>query len=402
MKKISKKQKILILILILILLIIVIIGTLIKTNTIKINILTSIFKSANNDSSSGSLLPEYIKEGITLGGITGTLEDLDTSDATATAEDILYGKTAYVDGQKITGTYRTLGMLQVGDYVAYTSDTDNTVYSLSSEYTGYASSQTISKENLSWRILSINENGTVDLISSGPTSGTIGLTDAVGYNNGVYLLNDISAKLYSNNSLKVTARSINIEDIEKHMNEKGLEYVHSYSVGGLKWGETMTYTSSSYRYYPNLYAKENGSGINTTKVKTDGIGQSDSYYAEATKETYSQAGSQGLTITQTYYDRTMTKDYYDSEVFYNLIHNAGNEYWLASRHVSPYTNTIDANFGLRRVSNSSLGGRDLFYSSINVNLGDAYCLRPLVSLKSNIKIGSGDGKSANTAYEIIY
>ena len=295
--------------------------------------------------------------------------------------------------------------LQVGDYVAYTPGSETaSSYSLTAAESGYRSDQTISKpDSLSWRVLSINDDGTVDLISSSLAStNTFYFQGALGYNNGVYLLNDIADELYSNDSLGATARSLTIEDVEKGMTEAGLEYVHSYSVGGLKWGETMTYTSSSYRYYPNLYAKENGSGINTTKVKTDGIGQSDSYYAEATKETYSQAGSQGLTITQTYYDRTMTKDYYDSEVFYNLIHNAGNEYWLASRHVSPYTNTIDANFGLRRVSNSSLGGRDLFYSSINVNLGDAYCLRPLVSLKSNIKIGSGDGKSANTAYEIIY
>ena len=102
MKKTSKKNKIIILTAIA--LIIVIIGILIGTNAIKVNILTGKFNSANNNQSNGNLLPEYIKAGITLGGVTGTLEDLDTSDATATPEDIAWPKTAYVNGIKITGT----------------------------------------------------------------------------------------------------------------------------------------------------------------------------------------------------------------------------------------------------------------------------------------------------------
>ena len=102
MKKTSKKKKIIILTAIA--LIIVIIGILIGTNAIKVNILTGKYNSSNGSSSNGNLLPEYIKSGITLAGVTGTLEDLDTSDATATADDIAWPKTAYVKGKKITGT----------------------------------------------------------------------------------------------------------------------------------------------------------------------------------------------------------------------------------------------------------------------------------------------------------
>ena len=57
--------------------------------------------TANADS---ELVASYIKKGITIGGITGTLEVLDTSDATAYAEDITYGKVAYVRGERIVGT----------------------------------------------------------------------------------------------------------------------------------------------------------------------------------------------------------------------------------------------------------------------------------------------------------
>lgn len=70
-----------------------------------INYNTKDFNYMIGENSSSSLIADNIKKGITIGGITGTLEDLNTFDATATSEDILEGKTAYVKGEKITGTY---------------------------------------------------------------------------------------------------------------------------------------------------------------------------------------------------------------------------------------------------------------------------------------------------------
>ena len=104
MKKISRKQKLIIAIAIV--LIVIILAIVITTNIISTNNnLASEGYLATTENASSNLIASYIKKGVKVGGITGTLETLDTSDATATPEDIALGKTAYVNGQKITGTY---------------------------------------------------------------------------------------------------------------------------------------------------------------------------------------------------------------------------------------------------------------------------------------------------------
>ena len=52
----------------------------------------------------GNLNSANIKEGVNIFGHIGEYKGLDTSDATATSSDILTGKTAYVNGVKVTGT----------------------------------------------------------------------------------------------------------------------------------------------------------------------------------------------------------------------------------------------------------------------------------------------------------
>ena len=60
------------------------------------------------DSEKAKLVPENIKNGVTILGVAGSLQTgtggTNTSDATAIASDILYRKTAYVKGIKLTGS----------------------------------------------------------------------------------------------------------------------------------------------------------------------------------------------------------------------------------------------------------------------------------------------------------
>ena len=138
--------------------------------------------------------------------------------------------------------------LEVGQYVKYVPDTyvnpedSSSNYSLPSNVSGYDTPQEIPQaQNLTWRIMSINNDGTVDLISNTTEDEEIYiyLRGATGYNNGVYILNDIAEKQYSNSSLGVTARSVNIDDIEAKMNSTGISAKNTFIAGQrYRWRKT--------------------------------------------------------------------------------------------------------------------------------------------------------------------
>ena len=103
MKKTSKQKKLIVtmaIIQIVVILLIIVTTNIINNHDKVVN--EGYFATTANANS--NLVASYIKEGITIGGIAGTLKILDTSDADATAEDISWGKTGYVNGVKITGT----------------------------------------------------------------------------------------------------------------------------------------------------------------------------------------------------------------------------------------------------------------------------------------------------------
>ena len=294
--------------------------------------------------------------------------------------------------------------IKVGDYVNYTPDANETGYTtdkLAESITGSSkNTSAIKQDSLKWRILNIDASGRVDLISEEPTSQSVYFSKALGYNNGVLLINDICEELYSNNTLGIKARSLNIKDIEEQMNAEGEIARDSFknNDSGTQYGKTKTY-GSGYNQYPNLYEREKGSGINTEEVKKEGLDVNEKGYTTPTTETSSTA-NEGLTVTQTYYYMGNSSNYFDNSHIYNMIFETSSHYWLASRYA--YCGSTYANFGIFYVGNSELNGMGMFSSSAYTGKLDRY-LRPVVSLESDIQIipvENADGSSESNMHQI--
>ena len=80
------------------------------------------------DEKDSKIIPENIKKDVTIFDVTGTMEEgVDTSDATATSDDIIEGKTAYIDGQKVRGTLQIAGSGPVYVDVEYVGDNNSDI-----------------------------------------------------------------------------------------------------------------------------------------------------------------------------------------------------------------------------------------------------------------------------------
>ena len=307
--------------------------------------------------------------------------------------------------------------LKIGDYVNYTYDTSS--YTLKKEVSGYGSDQNvIPASGILWRVMNINSDGSVDLISNkvGATAN-IRIRGAKGYNNGVYILNDICKTMFSNSKLKNRSivRSINMEDIEKQYKEETINERNSYiSPGGVQYGyevssdgkiTTKTY-GEGYNYYPALYEKEKGSGTSSTALRTKGILRSESYYTGPTNQTSKEAiASEGLTVTQTFYTIKLSEDSFINSNFNNLINGA---FWIASRCVRCNKLTNDSGtkegvlFGIHCMYSREIrSGYNYYSSNRNANSSDVSNIRPVIHLAPSVKINACEGKNGTENMHMI-
>ena len=291
-----------------------------------------------------------------------------------------------------------LDEIQIGDYVNYTYDIDSasSSYTLESKYSGYSSNQTIAQTTgLTWKVLNVDkENDTVDIISTNPTSSTVNFDNILGYNNGPYFMNEICKAQYSNKTLGVNARSINLLDMEKQLTAAGIKSRNEYNKGSstyAQYGTTKTYTSNT--KYPSLYANQKGAGPNITEAEAskkitqpDTTKGNDPYEeskpiatTEPTTDNTSGTGNP-LTVTQTYYNIAIDNTNYGTAS--SILANS-TPFWVAARYVDAFSG--NAYFGLR-YAYTATGGYIMFYSYGNTS-GHRYALRPVVSLPSSLLTG---------------
>lgn len=293
--------------------------------------------------------------------------------------------------------------LEVGSTVTYTP---RGTYIWKAEYC--SSTKTISTDDIkldsgldnykinSWKVLDIdNETEKITLIASTPTTGTVYLGEAQGYNNGVTLLNEACSNLYGDINKGITARSINIEDIEGKMTDEALAEAHSYQ-NAAKYGEQVSNAYTSSNYYPSIYAKEVLSVINGNKNNS---GLAISEQTGLIKSTAENATSGYLKATssiqpyQTYWYRsnqdmqTSFKNASNGVNYYNLLMPNGNSamYWVASRCI--YTYSDNCSFLIRYVCSDYVGAHGMFNSVNNID-SSSYSLFPVVSLNYSLIEGN--------------
>ena len=306
------------------------------------------------------------------------------------------------------------GKLEIGSEVTYspsgTYDWNNEY--ASSDQTGITALNSATEEsyNIStWKVLSIDEDTRqVELIASAPTTGTVRLHGAQGYNNAVKLLNDACDSLYGDDAKGIEGRSVDIDDIEKYMTEEALTGAHQETspTSNTQYGNQVSsaYSTSNSRY-PVIYAQEKKAVItksdgNVNNVET-GLDLSEQTRLIERLEGTSSTSSIGAITTATSIQPYQTFWYKDATFMETAFEDANNgvkyyslfmpngtstTYWMASRCVAPYS--AHCRFLVSVVSSGNVSGGVMCYSYGNFTLGFSHTLFPVITLSSELIEGN--------------
>ena len=240
--------------------------------------------------------------------------------------------------------------LAVGDYVKMTPT--KSTYTTDTSKTGYSSTQTINPQELNlWRVISLNSDGTVDVISEHISTTNVYFKGKTGYQNFVGYLN-VLASQYENSTYT-----------------KGSRYF-GYN------GQTE-YITDTYRFTkPAPWTCSTGESCNLVE---------------------SQGG--GDTLYQKDYDLVNNAI---GTLKATNVNGSSSDYWIASRYYHYYDGATYGWYGRYISSSGFLYDNYLYYYyKYNSSLRDdyySYALRPVLTLKSGLEY-SGRG-TAEDPYKL--
>ncbi len=236
---------------------------------------------------------------------------------------------------------------KTGDYVKMTPT--STSYTITPAMTGYSSNQTINPSELNlWRVISINSDGTMDLVSQYVSSTYVEFSGKTGYQNYISSLNQIASQ-YTNPKYTIASR---------HMGYNG---------------QTGTITDTS--------------ALDSTTVPWTSSTSSSMTASDEAKG----GGDMGYQK-----DFNLVKSVLGTVVANKVGTTTTASYWLASRYFRCYSST-DWSFSGRNVNTyGSLGSYDLYYyNSGNFSTSNySNAIRPIITLKSGLT-PSGSGTSSS-------
>ena len=283
--------------------------------------------------------------------------------------------------------------VKLGDIVSYDEGKDYST-TVDKNKSGYSSNQTFKTDDLNWRVLGINSKGELELISDNPTSG-LTLCYETGYLNAEEVLNNMCNELYGQGTYATGARSLNVENINKLGNYDPT----TYSGYGDIWTHRFP-TSGDYIQYKRI--KTDGTLV-TDWTDVTGASQTFRMPGEAKKETISvnNRNDTGKSLEDTYYyyivvgkvKQTTSDGKKMSDVISNGTGSSDVTQWLASRCIQCCD--YGALFWVRTVDMAV--GNIRLYNSNGISGSHNYCVRPVVTLESDIQLSgnSNDGWTIN-------
>lgn len=286
--------------------------------------------------------------------------------------------------EEITGWLR----IMVGDTVDYTPDTvteeeksklvSDLQKGLSEGYNGKIKNTSVNQKDFNWKVYNITDDS-VELISDGITDDYIALYGVLGFTNGVYLLNEYCNVLYNNQSVRATARSMNIEDItDKLKTDENGKKVYEDFEDYIKYGETAQILS----LVPKKWQEDKDENLSSSGTLREYQNEEEAWdfneVERKLKQTYWSEDLEGQFISVNTREGSKS-DYYEG------VCGIDEDYWIASRYTYVFGDSVTS-FGIRELRSSSyelaIYGTDLCYID-RIGGGGFQKVRPIVEIPIN-------------------